>query len=365
MTKKAPITPTPPPSNSATSLKMVAIEAGVSSSTVSRFLNGTAKVNGPKRVAIEAAIRKLKFVPDPMASGLAGGKSRCVGVITQALNSPFYGQGLLGIEDVLLASNYAPLFMSGHWREDDERRCIASLQGRRVDGIIILTPCLPDAALLEQVERTPIVVTGRALSAPRLVSLDFDNFSGARMATEHLISLGHTRIAFIKGALSHPDGVERFGGYRAALKDHGIAYDPKLVVLGDFQESGGRQAALRLLRAGTRFTAIFAANDQMAVGAALALHEEGLRVPDDVSLVGFDDLSGSPYTLPPLTTVKHSIYEIGKLAAEAMIKLINGETPQPKVPPPQLVVRGSTVRAAAGVVPAAPAVPAARLLKTR
>jgi LacI family transcriptional regulator len=148
MTRKAPVAPIPPPSNSATSLKMVAIEAGVSSSTVSRFLNGTAKVNGPKRVAIEAAIRKLKFVPDPMASGLAGGKSRCVGVITQALDSPFYGQGLLGIEDVLLASNYAPLFMSGHWREDDERRCIASLQGRRVDGIIILTPCLPDAALL-------------------------------------------------------------------------------------------------------------------------------------------------------------------------------------------------------------------------
>lgn len=326
-------------------MQMVAIEAGVSPSTVSRFLNGTAKVNGPKRAAIEAAIRKLNFVPDPMASGLAGGKSRCIGVITQALDSPFYGQGLLGIEDVLLASHHAPLFMSGHWREEDERRCIASLQGRRVDGIIILTPCLPDAALLEQLGRTPIVVTGRSLAANRLVSLNFDNFTGARMATAHLIGLGHTRIAFIKGVLSHPDGVERYRGYRAALKDHGIEYDPKLVVLGDFRESGGKRAVEKLLHAGVPFTGLFAANDQMAVGAALALSEHGIRIPEDVSLVGFDDLSGSAYTIPPLTTVRHSIYEIGKLAASVMIQLINGDVPQPKTPLPQLVVRKSTMAA--------------------
>lgn len=332
----------PPHAPGQASLKMVADEAGVSPSTVSRFLNGTAKVAEHKRVAIEAAIRKLHFVANPMASSLAGGKSRCIGVITQDLSSPFYGQALLGIEDVLTEAQFQPLFMSGHWREEDERRCIASLEGRRVDGLIILSACLPDEVLLEQAQRTPMVMTGRSLQGEGLVSLGFDDFEGARLATEHLIERGHRQIAFIRGTQNHPDATERYGGFRAALKAHGLEFDPRLVVQGHFLENGGYAATKALIKNGVPFSAIFAANDQMAFGAILALHEASLRVPEHVSVVGFDDLTASTYFVPPLTTVRHSMYEIGRLAAKAIIHAIRGEAAEVAVPLPELVVRAST-----------------------
>jgi LacI family transcriptional regulator len=323
-------------------LEMVARKAGVSPSTVSRILNGTARVSEAKKTAIKSAIDKLGFVANPMASGLAGGKSRSIGVITQALGSPFYGQGLLGIEDVLIKENFASFFVSSHWRKADEQRCINSLEMRHVDGIIILTACLPDATLTALAAKTPLVITGRNLSTERLISISFDNFLGARLATEYLISLGHTRIAFIKGTSSHPDAVERFRGYAAALKSHGIPLDDSLVARGNFVESGGESAAEALLQSKVPMTAIFAANDQMAYGAALALYRRGIRIPDDISLVGFDDLATSEFTLPPLTSVRHSIYEIGALAAKTMIQLIQGQTPTLVVPKPELIVRDST-----------------------
>lgn len=330
-----------PPDDTVTTLEMVASAAKVSPSTVSRYLNGTAKVSDAKRSAIEAAVKKLNFVSNPIASGLAGGKTHSIGVITQVLGSPYYGQAMLGIEEVLISANYAPLFVSSHWNEEIEMGCINFLEGRRVDGIIILTACLPDEVLIQRSVRTPIVVTSRNLNSDRLFSLNFDNFTGARMATEHLIELGHSRIAFIKGVSSHPDAIERFRGYRAALKAHNIPYDPNLCIQGHFQESGGEKATQKLLQSDAGFTAIFAANDQMAYGAALALYNHGLRIPDDVSLVGFDDLPLSSFSFPPLTTVRPSI-SIGKAAAQAMIQLIGRKTPELVSPPPELVIRKST-----------------------
>lgn len=328
--------------DSVTTLEMVAAEAKVSPSTVSRFLNGTAKVSEIKRTAIQAAIKKLKFVTNPIASGLAGGKTHSIGVITQVLGSPYYGQAMLGIEQVLVEANYAPLFVSSRWSEEIEMRCINFLESRRVDGIIILTACLPDEKLIERSLRTPLVVTSRKLSSDRLFSLNFDNFSGAKKATEHLIQLGHKRIAFLKGVSSHPDAIDRLNGYRAALKAHSISYDPKLCVQGNFNETGGESATLKLLESGIAFSAIFASNDQMAYGAALALYNRGLRIPEDISLVGFDDLPTSSVTLPPLCTV--SLGEIGKIAAQSIIQLISRNTPAPLTLSPELIIRKSTRR---------------------
>lgn len=324
------------------SLRRVTELAGVSASTVSRYLNGTAHVSEEKRIAIERAIQKTGFVADPIASGLAGGKSRCIGVITQSLDSPFYGQCLLGIEDVLHDAQYLPLFVSGHWREADERRCIAMLERRRVDGLIILTSCLSDAVLLDHSEKIPLVITGRNLQSDQLLSLYFDNYQGGLMATTHLIEQGHRHIAFIKGMQSHPDAVDRYRGYRAALKMHGIEHDAALVKQGNFIEEGGLHATRELLDGGKDFSAIFAANDQMAMGAALALSERGLSVPDDMSLVGFDDLVYSAYCQPPLTTVRHSMYETGRVAATAMMAMLNNQEPQFDAPKPQLMIRNST-----------------------
>jgi len=323
-------------------LEGVARLAGVSPSTVSRILNGTAVVSDEKRAAVDRAIAELGFVPNPVARGLAGGRTLSIGVVTQAIDSPFYGVALRGIEDALGQAGYSPLFTSGHWNAEEEARCIEVLRARRVDGLIVLTGRLSDQALRQYAKALPVVVSGRSLKAPNLFALDFDNFEGARLATNHLLALGHRRIAFIAGDARHPDANERQRGYRAALEAAGLRFDPTLVMPGQFHEDSGRTAVERLLDSRQRFTAIFAANDQMAFGAALALYRRGLRIPEDVSLVGFDDLAGAAFTLPPLSTVHQPVYELGRLAASAMLQLLAGEKPSAEMPAPRFIARESS-----------------------
>jgi LacI family transcriptional regulator len=323
-------------------LQMVAQAAGVSASTVSRILNGTAVVSPEKKQAVDEAIASLGFVPNPVARGLAGGRTLSVGVVTQSIDSPFYGVALRGIEDELDRAGYSPLFVSGHWNASQEARCIEMLRSRRVDGIIVLTGRLSDAVLKQTAKALPVVATGRRLKAPNLFSLDFDNFEGARLATEHLISLGHRRIAFIAGNAEHPDANERLRGYRAGLQAAGIAYDAGLVVPGLFHEESGMLATERLLDTRQHFTALFAANDQMALGACLALQRRSLRVPQDVSVMGFDDVSMARYSIPPLSTIHHPAYELGQGAAAAMLRLLRGDKPDFSLPGPHVVAREST-----------------------
>lgn len=323
-------------------LGMVAEACSVSPSTVSRILNGTAVVSPEKRAAVDQAIAELGFVPNPMARGLAGGRTLSVGVVTQAIDSPFYGVALRGIEEELSQAGYSPLFVSGHWDAEEERRCIAVLRSRRVDGMIILHGRLTDEALRGLAKAMPTVITGRMLAAPGLYALDFNNFEGARLATHHLLSLGHRQIAFISGDPIHPDAMERLRGYRAALEAAGARFRSALVLPGKYVEESGLMAVERLIDSREPFSAIFAANDQMAFGAALALHRRGLRVPDDVSLVGFDDLAGAAHSIPPLTTIHQAAHELGRLAAASLLDLLNGDTPAGSLPEPRLIVRAST-----------------------
>jgi LacI family transcriptional regulator len=321
---------------------MVAKAAGVSPSTVSRILNGTAVVSDEKRGSVDRAIASLGFVPNPVARGLAGGRTLSIGVVTQAIDSPFYGAALRGIEVALGPAGYSPLFMSGHWHAAEEARCIEVLRSRRVDGLIVLTGRLSDVMLRSLARALPVVVTDRRLRAANLFSIEFDNREGARLATRHLLDLGHERIAFIAGDPAHPDAVQRQRGYELALQAAGLSVDPGLILAGDFTEHSGLAAAQRLLAAGTPFSAIFAANDQMAFGAAVGLHRQGRRVPEDVSLVGFDDLGACVFFVPPLTTIHNPIREVGEMSARAMLSLLAGDKPQGAAPAPQLVVREST-----------------------
>ncbi len=335
-------------------LEMVAAAAGVSPSTVSRILNGTAVVAEEKRAAVDEAIARLGFVPNPMARGLAGGRTLSIGVVTQAIDSPFYGGALRGVEEELGRAGYSPLFVSGHWSAAREAQCIETLKARRVDGIIVLTGRLSDAALAQHAQSLPVVVTGRTLVAPHLYALNFDNFEGARLATHHLLSLGHRRIAFISGDSRHPDAKERLRGYSAALEAAGQPFQPALVLPGNYTEDSGRMAVERLLDSREPFTAIFAANDQMAFGAGLALHRRHLRVPEDVSLVGFDDVASALYAIPPLSTVHHPVYELGQAAAQAMLQLLAGETPTAQLPAPRFISRESSRELQATPAGAAP-----------
>ncbi len=322
-------------------IEMVARAAGVSASTVSRILNGTATVSEAKAQAVAQAIASLGYVPNPVARGLAGGRTLSVGVVTQSLDSPFYGAALRGVEIELQAAGYSPLFISGQWNEREEQRCASLLRSRRVDGIILLDARLSDPALLELARRLPVVVTGRKLEAPGLASLSFDNFLGGRQATEYLLRLGHRRIVFIAGAADHQDSSERLLGYRHALRAHGLRIDERLLVFGDYSERSGAEAIEGLLDARVAFSAVFAANDQMALGAMLGLHRRGMAVPRQVSVVGFDDLQAGHFCIPPLTSIHQPSHEMGQLAAQAMITLLAGRHPDLQLPLPRLIERES------------------------
>ena len=322
----------------------VARHAGVSASTVSRILNGTAKVSDEKRLAVTAAIEKMHFAPNQMAQGLKKGRSMTIGIVVQDISSPFFDETLRGVDDGLKGTGFASVIVSGHWNADEEKDRIRLLLARKVDGIILLSGRLDDRAILQFAGQRPIVSTGRALHTRSALGFKLDNEQGAWLAVRHLVDLGHRRIAYVTGPANNNDADERLAGYRRALHDAGIAFDPALVTAGDFHEAGGLAAIERLFDSGQAFTAIFAANDLSAYGVRLSLYRKAIRVPEDISLVGFDDLPGSAYTTPPLTTIRQPLYDMGRIATHALLTLINGEPVMAAIPPLELVVRETTRR---------------------
>lgn len=322
----------------------VAREAGVSAATVSRYLNGTAKVAEDKRQVIESVIERLNFKPNVLAQNLKTGSTRTIGVLTQSLVSGFFNETMTGIEDALKAAGYAPLIVTGHWHADEEAERIELLIARRVDGLVILTGNLTDAQILKFSQRVPIVAFGRKLQGKQAFGFSLDNYTAACEAMDYLVEQGHRNIAFIAGPEEHEDARARLAGYRDTLARHKIRFNAKLVVQGDFQESGGLLAVNQLMESRQRFTAIFAANDLTAYGARLALYRRNIRVPEDISIVGFDDLHTSMCATPPLTTVRQPLFEVGQCLGHAMLKMIAHEKFEINVPPLSLMVRESVRR---------------------
>lgn len=331
---------TAPPST----LLDVAREAGVSPSTVSRILNGTAKVADDKRDAVLAAIARMNFAPNQMAQGLKKGRSMTIGIVVQDISSPFFDETLRGVDDGLKGTGYASVIVSGHWNAEEEAQRMRLLLARKVDGIILLSGRMADDTVLAFANQRPIVSTGRALDTAKALGFKLDNEHGAWLAVRHLIELGHRRIAFVSGPANNNDADERLAGYTRALREADIPLDPQLIVEGNFHEASGLLAVNRLFDTQQQFSAVFAANDLSAYGVRLALYRKGIRVPDDISLVGFDDLPGSSYTTPPLTTIRQPLYDIGLIATHSLLRLINGETVHGTVPPLELVVRETTRR---------------------
>ncbi|NTY01009.1 LacI family DNA-binding transcriptional regulator [Deinococcus sp. JMULE3] len=304
-------------------IRDIAREAGVSISTVSRALNGQVPVAPDKLQRVLDATRRLRYEPNAAAQGLVRGRSMTVGVLTQDIASPFYSEVSRGIDAALAGSGYQPIFVNGHWAVQDEAAAITALTRRQVDALIVLGGRLSDGHLRDLHARLPLVVVGRRVPGLEAACLSVDNVQGAFLATTHLIQLGHRRIGHITGEQSQRDALDRLDGYRRALAAAGVPFDPALVFEGDFHEGSGILAVEHWLARATAFSAIFAANDQMAYGAGLGLYRRGLRVPEDVSLVGFDDLPGSQFTLPPLTSVHHPAREMGELAARHLLTHLN------------------------------------------
>ncbi|MFK7601668.1 LacI family DNA-binding transcriptional regulator [Deinococcus sp. SM5_A1] len=323
-------------------LMHVAREAGVSPSTVSRILNGTANVTPDKRERVEAVITRLNFTPNVQAQALANGRSFSVGVLTQNISSPFYGETLAGIERGLEGSLYYPLVVSGHWNAEQEQQALDLLMRRRVDAMIVLGGVIQDEALQQVAARVPLVAVGRDVLGLTERCVLIDNREGIRQVVRHLAELGHREVAYISGLETQQDAVERREGFETAMRELGLPLHPELMRRGDYTEASGEQEAGDLLRLGVPFSALVCANDQMALGARLALYRRGVRVPDDVSLTGFDDLFSSRYTTPPLTTVHQAVNELGQQAAETVLSLLAGELPQMTPYVPRLIVREST-----------------------
>jgi LacI family transcriptional regulator len=327
--------------NKTVTIHDIAREAGVSSSTVSRVLSGNVPVAPHKRDLVLAVVKKLNYHPNVIAQGLARGRTAAIGVVTQSVSSPFYGEILRGIEKGLAGSDYHPVFTSGNWRTEEELAALDLLSGRRVDGLIVLPGVIPDDHLRRVAEELPLLVVGRTIAGLERQCLRVDDAQAAQEATSYLIELGHQRIAHIAGPVTHQDAVDRRAGYRRAMEQAGLPFDKQLIVAGDYTEQSGLLALQSLFSRGALFTAIFVANDQMAYGARLGLYRRGIRVPEDVSIVGFDDLLSSAYTTPPLTTVRQPTFDMGRAAAQAVLQLLAEHSVDLPIFTTSLVIRES------------------------
>jgi LacI family transcriptional regulator len=326
----------------------IAEKAQVSPSTVSRVLRNSAAVAEKKRIAVMRAVDELDYQPNIFAQSLASGQSMTVGVLTQNFGSPFYDAILEGILLEMENTDYWPLFADGRWHPDIEQQALDMLTGRRVDGLIIIGGRTSEDKIQKIASKTPVIVVARKLKHDPERCVYLDNFQAAFDATNYLLKRGHRNIAHITAAVVYDETVDdvhqRRLGYEQALRDAGIEPDPRLLVEGTLQQSSGVLAVEMLLSRGRPFSAIFAANDQMAFGARLALYRRHIRVPEEISLIGFDDDVSAAYMVPPLTTVRQPARKMGQMAAGGVLQMIQGG--QPKFTPVEgeLIPRQSVAR---------------------
>ena len=287
----------------------VAERAGVSVATVSRVLNGKELVRDETAQHVLAAAKSLRYVPNVAARSLSIRRSQTIGIVLPAVHGEFFSEVIGGIDVAARKDNYHILVSGSHSDAGEMIAVIEAMRGR-VDGLLVMAPDVALTSLREQIPADlPMVLLNSADEGRD--SITIDNFNGARSMMRHLQSLGHKRIAFIKGPQPNADARERLRGYRAAM---GIGAPRELEIDGDFTERSGHAAVEPILRLQERPTAIFAANDSMAVGALSALVDEGLNVPRDMSVVGFDDIPIAHYVSPPLTTIGVDLAELGRRA---------------------------------------------------
>lgn len=303
----------------------IAEKANVSKSTVSRVLNKSSLVKEHKRVAVLEAMTLLDFQPNQMARSLAGGRSMTVGVLTQDIGSPFYDLVARGVANVFGETLYSPIFADGKWNAEQEEIAIETLLDRRVDGLILIGGSMDVEELEKLQQQKPLIVVAKQIAGWEANCVFIDNRKGAYDATKYLIDCGHKKIAFIAGIESHLDSKLRKQGFEQAMQDAGLEIDRDLCVSGDFRPASGVAAAETLLATGKPFTAIFASNDEMACGARLALYRRDIKVPDEISLVGFDDQAMSAFMTPPLTSVLQPALQMGEVAGKTMINLLDSE----------------------------------------
>ncbi len=325
-------------------LQDIAEQAGVSANTVSRALREKGDVNETTRQRVLGVAKKMGYVmPELPASGE---KSTMIGVLIEDILNPFHARVVQGIESVLWQHRAGFLFQCSYRQQSKERDIFGFFNEQAVDGLLITSVMNPEY-MLEQIQAVniPTVFLSQRFERFDVDYVISDSFEGAYLATEHLIKLGHTRIAHISGLDSQFSARERLRGYQTALKDAGIAIDHHLLRSGDKTMESGYYLMKDLLQSNAAFTAVFTYNDILALGAFRAIKEAGLRVPAEMSVVGYDDILLAEFFDTPLTTVHQPIEEIARKSAELLFERIEGapgEELHQIVLKPHLAVRSST-----------------------
>ena len=305
-------------------IKDIAAKAGISYATVSRALNGKYGVSQATRDKVLALAEQMGYRPNAIAQGLVNRSTMTIGLIIPDITSPFYPRLALGIEDTMENAGFSVFLCNTNWRQEREQAYLEQLSQKQVDGIIISSI----AHRVEDVEQhiskhMPLVYISSFHEGTRKGYVRTDNIKGADMAVSHLLFRRRRRIAFIGSTQEHLSLEDRLTGYRKALKRAGIEIDEKLIVLGEFQEQSGYHSIRGLLETGIVPDGVFAENDLLAMGVVQGILDSGYRVPEDISVIGFDDIPIASHPDIQLSTIHQPKYRIGQYASEIMLRILN------------------------------------------
>jgi len=295
--------------------------AGVSLATVSRVMNNSGNVTAKTRQKVLSAIAELGYRPNSMAQSLASKRSNSVGILIPELYGPFFGVMLSSVEQELRDAGKRVVITAGHSNEIKERDCIDFLLGSSCDALILHVYSVPDRLLISLNKGpAPIILLNRLIPemADRCITLD--NEHGGYVAAKCLLERGHTHIAYVSGPRWKEDSFKRLAGHKRAFAEFGVEMDERLLFEGDFEEASGRRAMEHFLQLDFPFTGVVCANDEMAAGVMDTARQNGLAIPDDVSVIGYDNVDFTTYLNPKLTSIGCQIREMGRMAARCVLK---------------------------------------------
>ncbi|GAA3402461.1 LacI family DNA-binding transcriptional regulator [Paenibacillus hodogayensis] len=329
-------------------LKDIARKAGVSTATASLALSGDRRVKEKTRRAVEEAASLLNYVPNEIGRSLRAKKAETIALIFPntprfAFSHPYTVHLLQGISEVLVHNHFHLLVSTAPSEADETAAYEKIVRNRRADGIILWPATVRDRHILRILDSgLPVVYLGKWHDG-EVATVERDEFGGAYKATEHLLKQGRRRIAHISTPQHYQVSIDRLAGYKSALEDYGIPFDPSMVIGKDFSMESGADAARQLHAGGFVFDAIFGGNDRLAIGAMRALQQLGLSVPHDVAVAGCTNLEMGTITTPALTTIDQPMAQVGTLAAQKLIHMLNGEPLEQRqtLVSPQLIIRGS------------------------
>ncbi|AZR73753.1 LacI family transcriptional regulator [Anoxybacter fermentans] len=327
-------------------IKDIAKEANVSTTTVSRVLNNKPDVSDKTKKKVLEVINKLGYNPNGIARGLVLQKTYTIGLIIPDICNPFFPEVARGIQDKARQLGYSVIFYNTDNNKQREKEAIDLLKSKQVDGII-LSLSMSNKEELDKLEEEnfPVVQIDRKIPGSIFPTVTIDNILSAYNATKYLIELGHKYLAHITGNLGTKTGQDRLEGFKQALKEFNLDYKDEYILEGDYSKESGYKQMKTLLTQKKRPTAVFAANDLMAIGAYEAIFDYGLKIPEDISIIGHDDIDIASIIRPGLTTMTQPKYKLGQIAAEMLIKRIEGlesDNQQEVVLNTELIVRDST-----------------------